>query len=147
VTAAYCFTLGKKQRLERGAQVENLPVLARAGRRGLSGLEAFPAENRSPLRGAEGDGGFPAALRAVRCRLDLSVASGTAALLALAFASLAAFGLIPKILVGEKLLLPCCEHEIGAAIDALEYTILKLWHLPGSCLPLRVPHYPREELI
>jgi len=64
------------------------------------------------------------------------VTSG-ATLLALTFASLAALGLVPEILVGEKLLFARSEYEISAAIDALEYPILKLWHLPGSCLPIR----------
>jgi len=64
------------------------------------------------------------------------VTSG-ATLLALTFASLAALGLVSEILVGEKLLFARSEYEISAAIDALEYPILKLWHLPGSCLPIR----------
>jgi hypothetical protein len=64
------------------------------------------------------------------------VTSG-ASFLALPFAGLAALGLVPEILVGEKLLLARSEYEIRAAIDALEYPILKLWHLPGSCLPIR----------
>ncbi|HTM49784.1 MAG TPA: hypothetical protein VL285_13915 [Bryobacteraceae bacterium] len=59
-----------------------------------------------------------------------------AALLAFSFTSLAAFGLIPEILVGEKLLFSCSKHELGVAVDALEYSILKLWHLPGSCLSI-----------
>jgi hypothetical protein len=55
--------------------------------------------------------------------------------LTLALARLTALRLVPEILVGEKLLLSRSEHEIGVAVDALEYSILKLWHLPGSCLP------------
>ena len=49
-----------------------------------------------------------------------------APLLAFALARLAALGLISEILVGEKLLLSCSEHEFGAAIYALQYSILKL---------------------
>jgi hypothetical protein len=64
------------------------------------------------------------------------VTSG-ATLLALTFASLAALRLVSEILVGEKLLFARSEYEISATIDALEYPILKLWHLPGSCLPIR----------
>jgi hypothetical protein len=64
------------------------------------------------------------------------VTSG-ASLLALPFAGLAALRLVPEILVGEKLLFSRSEYKIGAAIDALEYPILKLWHLPGSCFPFR----------
>jgi len=60
-----------------------------------------------------------------------------AAFLPLALARLAALGLVPEVLVGEKLLLSRCENEISAAIDAFKYSILKLWHLPGSCLPIR----------
>ena len=59
-----------------------------------------------------------------------------APLLTFALARLAALWLVPEILIGEKLLLSRSEHEIGAAVDALEYSILKLWHLPGSCLPV-----------
>jgi hypothetical protein len=64
------------------------------------------------------------------------VTSG-ATFLALPFTGFAALGLVPEILVGEKLLFSRSEYEVGAAIDALEYSILKLWHLPGSCLPIR----------
>jgi len=88
------------------------------------------------LSGAEGYGGFASALRTIGRRLDLRVTSG-APFLALTFAGFAALGLVPEILVGEKLLFARSEYEISAAIDALEYPILKLWHLPGSCLPIR----------
>ena len=117
----------------------NLPTacyLSGSYRRRFPGLEAFPAEYRAPLSRAEGYGGFPSALRTVGGRLDLRVTSG-ATFLALTFAGLAALGLVPEILVGEKLLFARSEYEISAAIDALEYPILKLWHLPGSCLPIR----------
>ena len=59
-----------------------------------------------------------------------------APLLTFALTRLTALRLVPEILIGEKLLLSRCEHEIGVAVDALEYSILKLWHLPGSCLPI-----------
>ena len=61
--------------------------------------------------------------------------AGTA-FLALALTRFAAFRLVPEILVGEKLLFSCSEYEIGVAVDAFENSILKLWHLPGSCLPI-----------
>jgi hypothetical protein len=64
------------------------------------------------------------------------VTSGTT-LLTLTLTGFAALGLVPEILVGEKLLFSRSEYKIGAAIDAFEYSILKLWHLPGSCLPIR----------
>jgi hypothetical protein len=54
------------------------------------------------------------------------VPAGAATLLAFALARLAALRLVPEVLVGEKLLLSRREHKIGAAIDALEYSILKL---------------------
>jgi len=57
-------------------------------------------------------------------------------LLSFALARLAALGLISEILVGEELLLSRSEHEFGVAVNALQYSILKLWHLPGSCLPI-----------
>jgi hypothetical protein len=53
------------------------------------------------------------------------VTSG-AALLAFALTGLAALGLVPEILVGEKLLFSCSKYELGVAVDALEYSILKL---------------------
>jgi hypothetical protein len=111
-------------------------LLSGSYRRRFPGLEAFPAEYRAPLRRAEGYSGFPSALRTVGGRLDLRVTSG-ASFLPLTFAGFAALRLVPEILVGEKLLFARSEHEIGAAIDALKYSILKLWHLPGSCLPIR----------
>jgi hypothetical protein len=55
-----------------------------------------------------------------------------APLLTLALARFTALGFVPEILIGEKLLFPRSEHEIGVAVDALKYSILKLWHLPGS---------------
>jgi len=122
-----------------------LCYLSGSHRRRFPCLEAFPAEYRAPLSRAEGYGGFPSALRTVGGRLDLRVTSG-ATLLALTFASLAALGLVPEILVSEKLLLARSEHEVRVAIDALENSILKLWHLPGSCLP-PVPHYHGNGLL
>jgi hypothetical protein len=109
--------------------------LSGSNRRRFPGLEAFPAEYRPPLSWAEWHGGFPAALRTVGGRFDLRVTSGPT-FLTLPFAGFAALGLVPEILVGEKLLFTRCEYEIGAAVDALKYSILKLWHLPGSCLPI-----------
>jgi hypothetical protein len=57
-----------------------------------------------------------------------------AALLALGLASLAPLRLVTEVFVGEELLLSRGEHEIRPAVHALEYSILKLWHLPGSRL-------------
>ncbi len=47
----------------------------------------------------------------------------------LGLAILAALGLILKILIVEKVLFSRCEDEIGTAIHALQYTILKLRHM------------------
>jgi len=58
--------------------------------------------------------------------------TAAAPFLTLALARFTALRLVPEILVGEKLLFSRSEHEIGVAVDALEYSILKLWHLPGS---------------
>jgi hypothetical protein len=57
-------------------------------------------------------------LRTVGGRLDLRVTS-RATFLALTLTGFAALGLIPEILVGEKLLFARGEYEIRAAIDAL----------------------------
>jgi hypothetical protein len=93
-------------------------LLSGSGRRCFSGLEAFPAEYRPPLSGAERYGGFPSALRTVGGCLHLGVTS-RATFLALAFTGFAALGLVPEILVGEKLLFSRGEYEVGATIDAL----------------------------
>jgi hypothetical protein len=95
------------------------------GRLPLSGLEAFPAKYRTSLGGPERHRCLPSALRTVRGRLDLTVAARSA-FLALTLTGLASLGLVPEVLVGEKLLFPSSEYEIGAAINALEYSILKL---------------------
>jgi hypothetical protein len=63
------------------------------------------------------------------------VSAVPATFLALALTRLAALRLVSEILIGEKLLLSCSEDEICVAVDALQYSILKLWHLPGSCPP------------
>ena len=92
--------------------------LSGSGHRCFPSLEAFPAEYRPPLSRAEGYGGFPSALRTVGGRLHFRVTSG-ATFLALPFTGFAALGLVPEILVGEKLLFARGEYEIRAAIDAL----------------------------
>jgi hypothetical protein len=106
------------QKIKPGVTITHGWYLSGSGRRCFSGLEAFPAEYRPPLSGAEGYGGFPSALRTVGGRLHLGVTSG-ATFLALPFAAFAALGLVPEILVGEKLLFARGEYEIRAAIDAL----------------------------
>jgi hypothetical protein len=51
-----------------------------------------------------------------------------AALLTFGLARFTSLRLVSEILVGEKLLLSGGEHKIRPAVDALEYSILKLWH-------------------
>ena len=111
-------------------------ALSSARRSRLSGLKALAAENRPPLGGAKWNGGFPPALGAIGSGLYFRV-TAAAPFLTLAFARFTALRLVPEILVGEKLLFSRSEHEIGVAVDALEYSILKLWHLPGSWLSQR----------
>jgi len=52
--------------------------------------------------------------------------AGATTLLTLALARFTALRLVSEILVGEELLLSCSEYEIGVAVDALKYSILKL---------------------
>jgi hypothetical protein len=52
--------------------------------------------------------------------------AGAATLLTLALARFTALRLVSEILVGEELLLSCSKNEIGVAVDALKYSILKL---------------------
>ena len=97
-----------------------------AGRAAL--LEAFAAEHRTSLCWLEGDGGFLAAMRAVRARLHLLIAiygSRANRSDALGFARLATFGLVLELLVVEKELFAGSEEKLRAAIDALEQPVLE----------------------
>jgi len=61
--------------------------------------------------------------------------AASSAFLAFAFARFTPLWLVPEILIREELLLSRSKNEFAVTIDALEYSILELWHLPGSCLP------------
>jgi len=101
-------------------------VLSSSRSRCFPSLEALPAKHRPALSRTERNGGFPAALGTVGGCLHLVVSSRIPAFLAFALARFAALGLVPEVLVGEKLLLTRSEHEICITIHALEYSILKL---------------------
>ena len=100
---------------------------------GLAAQKAFAAVNRPALRGLEGDGGLPAALRAGGHGFRLGKPRACRAL-ALQLAILAAFGLVLEVLVVEEVLFSRCEYEIRSAVHALEDAILKLRH--SNCAPL-----------
>ncbi len=113
------------------------PELAGPYRCCLSRLEAFPAKDRAALRGAEWHCGLPTALGTVGRRLNLAVTAAAAPFLALAFAWLAPLRLVPEVLVMKKLLFSGREHELATAIDTLQYSILKIWHLTWLPFPRR----------
>src|SRR5437763_4222242 len=102
------------------------------------GLEAFLAEHRAPLRWPEGHRGFLAAIGARRHGLDaLSSGAGSAARRpggTLGFTSLAAFGFVLEVLVGEELLFTRRPHELRATVHAPEDPVLEL----HRSLPRRV---------
>jgi hypothetical protein len=79
------------------------------------------------LRGLEGNGCLPTALRAIGHGLGFGE-TGTGRALALRLASLAALGFVLEILIVEEMLLSRCKHKIGTAIDARETAVLKLRH-------------------
>jgi len=85
------------------------------------------------LRGTEGNRGFLAALRAGGPGLDLGVVitlsrrrrSGSQYGHPFGLTGLAALGLILELFVVKEKLFPGGEDEIGAAIDTLQYLVLK----------------------
>jgi len=94
-------------------------------------LEAFPAENGSPLGRAEGYGGLFVTTRTDRAGFDL-VVDGRGGLpvaakqgCALGLAELAAFGLVLELLVVEEQLLTGCEHKVIPTIDADQSFVLE----------------------
>jgi len=92
---------------------------------GAALLEAFAAKNGAALRGAEGNGGFLAALRATGFGFRAHGRGGaTAALGTLGFAALAAFRLVLKTLVGEEHLFAAGKNKFGTALRALQYPIV-----------------------
>jgi hypothetical protein len=116
---------------------------SRLRRRVSPALEAFPAEHRAPLRGPEGHRRFAAALRAVRGRFHARVSPRASGSLALLLTRPAALGFVLEILIVEEGLLSRGEDEICPAVDALEGSVLKIWHRlapAGPFLGLRSPH-------
>ena len=110
-----------------------------AGCRGFPAKETLAAKNRAALSWPERHGSFTATLRADCCRL-YPLRAGSRRSLTFTLTSFAALGFILEILIVEEMLLSRRENELGAAVSALEDSILKLWHhhwLP--VLPRRPP--------
>jgi hypothetical protein len=115
-------------RLDRGRRRSRL-----GGGYGALLREAFAAEYGAALGGAEGDSCLLAALRADGAGFDtgevMRVAHGLRGAgedgYALGFAVLAALGFVPEILVAEEDLFPGGKDEVGPAVDASQYSILK----------------------
>src|SRR5271165_1199268 len=89
-------------------------------------LETFAAKDGPALRGAEGHGGFLAALRTAglgfRAYGRGSAASATFG--ALGLAGLAALGLILKTFIGEEHLLSAGKDKLGATLRTLQDPIV-----------------------
>ena len=105
----------------------------------LSGLEAFLAEDRTPLRRSERHCRLFSTCGARGRRLypfpgDRPASRTTGAL---AFAGLAALRLVLEVLVGEKLLLPGRPDKLCATVHAPEYPVLEL----HRSLPRRVGRF------
>src|SRR5215470_251925 len=99
------------------------------------GLEAFFAENRTPLCWLEGDRGLLAARRARRDGFYSLASDGARRSTGpLPFARLAPLRLVLEVLVGEELLFSCRPDELRAAVNALKDPILEL----HRSLPRRV---------
>ena len=94
--------------------------------------EAFAAEDRAALRGAERHCRVLAALRAGGPSLDLAVVvvarrrrTGTKHGHALGLAGLATLRLVLELLVVEEKLFPGGEDKVSTAIDAFQHLVLK----------------------
>jgi hypothetical protein len=88
-------------------------------------LEALPAEDGTALSGAEGNGSFASALRAVGGGFDAPVTAAVAGSLPLLFTGAAPFGLVLEVLIVEKTLLACGKNKIRSAVGALKGSVLK----------------------
>jgi len=100
-------------------------------------LETFPAVDRAPLCGLEGNGRLFAALRANRFGLYALYVGGTCvgSLRAIGFAGFAAFGFVLKSLVREEHLLAGREDEFRSTVGALQDLVMVFHTLlrgPGS---------------
>jgi hypothetical protein len=94
--------------------------------------ETFAAEDGTSLRWAKRDGSVLAALGAGGARFDARVVlrgarrwHGSEDGRSLGLAGLTALGLVLESLVVEKQLFPGGKDEIGAAVDAGQYLVLK----------------------
>src|SRR5580765_1134870 len=87
----------------------------------LTLLKAFPAENRTTLRGPEGNRGFFVTGGAVRGCLDPLPGDwpGRRTRRAFGLAALAPFGFVLEVLVGEEQLFTCGPDELGSTIYAV----------------------------
>jgi hypothetical protein len=98
---------------------------------GLLLREAFAAEDGAVLRGAEGDRSLLATLGTGGSSFDASVVVGIAWSgggengYALGLTGLAALGLVLELFVEEKELFPGGKNEVGTAVDAGQYLVLK----------------------
>ena len=93
-------------------------------------LKAFPAIDRTALRGFERNSCFPLAARADGLGFNTLVVASTLrqpeGLGTFGFAAFAPFGFVLKLFIVEKQLLASSEDEVGAAIDTLENLVLEL---------------------
>jgi hypothetical protein len=106
-----------------GASCKIRTVLRRA--HGAALLKAFAAENGAALRGAEGNSGLFAALRATGFGFRAHGRGGaTATLGTLGFATFAAFWFVLKAFVGEKHLFPASKYKLGATFRTLQHPIV-----------------------
>src|SRR5579863_788557 len=92
--------------------------LSRRGSGSLAGLKTFPAKDGTPLRGAEGDRGFTAALGADGRRFNPSRKRTPfrRRILPFHFARFAAFRLVPEILLVIELLFARGEDKVRTAV-------------------------------
>jgi hypothetical protein len=98
-------------------------------------LEAFAAEDRTPLCGPEGNCSFLSALRARRLcfRAHLGGAAPSA-FSALGLAAFASFRFVLKAFVGEKHLLAGSKDKLSAAFRTLQDPVV-VFHEPLSPCP------------
>jgi len=140
----YLQTLTGKIRIPHATQPRAAALVVRLsrGRRGPLLLEAFPAKYRASLRRLERDRGFLAALGADRPRFYFRIAARRSLRAQhagpLRLARLTPLGLVLELLIVEEQLLPSSEHEIRAAVHALQNLVLEFHgRAPFSPQPVR----------
>jgi hypothetical protein len=91
--------------------------------------ETFTTQNRTALSGAEGDRRFFAALRThgVSFYFGVSLAGGRRSERGdtFCFAGFAAFWFVSELFIVEEQLLPGGEDKVGAAVNALQHSVLE----------------------